>query len=76
MCVCVHACVRAHATVCLWRSENNLWRLVLSFHHVNPGIQTGHQIRQLMPVLSEQSFQSLILFLIKKVPQTTVLTDE
>lgn len=33
----------AHATVYLWRSEDNLWESVLSFYHMGPryGIQVG-----------------------------------
>lgn len=29
-----------HVTERAWRSEDNLWKLVLSFHHVGPGDQT------------------------------------
>lgn len=30
-------CGYTHATVCMWRSEDNLWGSVLSFHHVGSG---------------------------------------
>lgn len=35
--------VHMHAIVHMWRSEKNLWKLVLSFYHVGPGdlIQAG-----------------------------------
>lgn len=36
MCMCVHVCVHGctWATVCVWKSGDNIQALVLSFHHV------------------------------------------
>ena len=33
MCVCVCVCV--YSVPCIWKSENNLWELVIPFHHVD-----------------------------------------
>lgn len=34
--VCGHACVKSR----MWRSEDNLWELILSFHQMGSGDQT------------------------------------
>lgn len=40
MCECVYLCWCAHAITHVWRSENNLWGLVFSFHPAGPGDKT------------------------------------
>ena len=41
VCVCVWVCVCARTcdTIYVWRSEDNLWELILFFHHVDPEIE-------------------------------------
>ena len=34
--VCIRACMCTYHTIYMWRSEDNLWNSVLSFHHVGP----------------------------------------
>lgn len=36
----MHACMSVSAAALMWRSEDNLWELVFSFYHVDPGNQT------------------------------------
>lgn len=44
-CVCVGVCARActNATEHTWRSKDNLWEEVLTFHYMGP---RGHQAWQ------------------------------
>lgn len=37
VCTCVCVCRHMHAVILLWRTEDNLRELVLSFHHADPG---------------------------------------
>ena len=73
-CVCVCVCVCVCAMVLEWRSEDNLWKSVLSFPHVGPG--NGTQVIRFGGRLAEPSsvsfnstsfffsFYSLVLFLL------------
>lgn len=49
--MCAHTCTQArtHAMVCIWRSENELRNLVLSFYHVGPGLKLGIHPASLSP---------------------------
>jgi len=35
-CVCMYMCGHTHATAYFWKSDDNWWKLVLSFHRVGP----------------------------------------
>lgn len=42
-----------HAMMHEWRSEDNLWDLVLFFYHGGPGMKLGYQALQQVPLLGE-----------------------
>jgi hypothetical protein len=49
VCVCVCVCARARARACelahvYVELENNLWKAIPSFHHVNSGIRLGSSV--------------------------------
>ena len=51
MCVCAATCDMIY----MWRSEDNLWELILSFHHVDPEVEvlSGCQDRLQEPLPTE-----------------------
>lgn len=62
--------------VCQWRSEDSLWESSLFPPCEAWGFKQVVKSGSKMPVPSERSCLSLILFLIKKVPQTIIFSDE
>lgn len=69
VCVCAYSHVHTHDTVNLWRSEDNLQELILSFYHVRPEdqIKVIHQTWQQEPLLAESSHQPYIIWLMKTI---------
>lgn len=66
--MCIYMYVSVYHSI--WRSEENLWELVLSFHFVCPGDQT--QVVRLwtqMPLTAEPSHQQnfCVIFILFKL---------
>lgn len=62
MCGCVCTCTCMHAMVFLWKAGENLWELLLCFHHVDSREYLGYEVWQQVSLPAEPSIWPLMKY--------------